>query len=327
MHKTRKNLLGLAGLAIVGIMTIIALNMPILGASAVDTTDTSSGNVDVHVTVAPDPSKTDASIVTPSDGVTVVDGVLKVSASYSQAKKLTFYLSYKDKDGKIVDKGIINTYDVPADKASDIYSFEYDLKALGAGYTEYILTMHTDFIGGTAKDDAVSFHYGSVSTDVDPDTNKPGKDPVIDVDINDDVEYVEVVVIGPDGKPALVDKDGKPITIKVNKDDIGPDGKLHITLPFDEYGLPAGDYSIIITGFDKNGNVLSTNITKLPYQTAGGLGPDNPTGPVTPNTPNTGTPFLGDLNISHLDYILSGVAVFTVVAGFALYLVFRKNRR
>lgn len=318
MHKTRKNLLGLAGLAIVGVMTIVALNMPIMGASAAES------DVDIHVTVAPDPTKAEASIVSPSDGVTIVDGNLKVSTAYSQVKQLTFYLSYIDENGKKVDVGVINTSGDLSD--SGIYEFVYDLNNAGK-LANYTLTMHAEFNDGSVKDDSVSFTYSAINPSVDPEEQKPGKDPVIDVDISDDVEYVEVIVIGPDGKPAIVDKDGNPIPIKVNKDDIGPDGKLHIKLPFNEYGLPEGDYTIIITGFDKNGNVLSESTTKLSYKTAGGVDPSNPVGPITPDTPNTGSMFLGDLNISHLDYILSGVAVFTAVAGAALYLVFRKNKR
>jgi hypothetical protein len=49
--------------------------------------------------------------------------------------------------------------------------------------------------------------------------------------------------------------------------------------------------------------------------------------PITPDTPNTGMLSIGDLNISRIDYLVTGLIAFGVAAGFALALIYRKSRR
>ena len=66
--------------------------------------------------------------------------------------------------------------------------------------------------------------------------------------------------------------------------------------------------------YDKNGNIISVKTTPVEYT------------PATPELPNTGS-LVGGLNISRLDYIVTGLIAFALISGFAVYLALRKSRR
>ena len=84
MKKTKKQLLGLAGLAAVGIMTAVAYGMPAPDASAIDNT-----TVNVQVSEGA-PSNI---FVSPRDGSETANAKVNVVTNYSQAKRLEFSLS------------------------------------------------------------------------------------------------------------------------------------------------------------------------------------------------------------------------------------------
>ena len=105
--------------------------------------------------------------------------------------------------------------------------------------------------------------------------------------------------------------------IIVDKSAIDPEtGELLIDLPFKEYGVPEGDYRAVVVTYDENDVILSIDTVPFTYKLRGN----------TPEVPNTGS-MLENLNISRLDYLLTGLIAFGAVAGFAIYLICRKNRR
>lgn len=302
MKKTKKQILGIAGLAAVGVMTAVAYGMPAPDVAAAE------DNVTVNALVS---EGTPSSVIaSPSDGSETAKGVINVVTHYSQAKKLEFFLSYKDDSGSTV-RVDLPSY-TPTDDAGT-YSFSLDVTPYGfRSYELHTLVVGYDDV--SRETDTVSFTYKGVV--VDPGTGKTeGGDPTIGVEISDDTEKVIVTIFDKDGKP-ITDKDGRPIEIELGRTDIDPEtGKILVDLPFDKYGIPAGDYTAVVSAYDKDGKLVSVSHVGFDYA------------PVTPDTPNTGMLSIGDLNISRIDYLVTGLIAFTVAVGFAIALVYRRSRR
>lgn len=328
MQKTKKQLLGIAGLAAVGVMTAIAYTMP-SPASAYeqgvnDAPATSAGNVDLNVTVLDGMNQ--VTIKTPANGSATTKESVPVLYSYENASRIETYLQYTNNDGTKANVLIDNF------TPTEVYgerSFTIDLSKYGLNDRQYTLLVRSYDGYGTPKDDTVNFSYRAiVVTPIEPgdptDPTDPGNgsdngDPVIDVEVSDDVDEIYVHIRDKDGKPAIVDKDGNEVIFKFTKDDIDPEtGELRVKLPFEEYGLEDGEYSIVIVGKDKDGNDITVVTTTIDYTFV-----DNTK---TPDTPNTGS-VLDNLNITRVDYIITGIIVFGLVAGAALFLVSRKSRR
>lgn len=307
MQNSKKKLFGLAGLVAVGTMTAVAISMPSIDASAVDT-----ANMDVQVTVVSNVEGS-AIITAPQDGSTLTDKKITVNTTYNGMKSLTYTLVYKDKNGNTqrVDMGTYNLTD-----SSGTNKFDFDLSSYD--YGDFTIEMTGVTLEGLPfTGDSVGFRYSAVSSNIDPDTEQPGKDPIIDIEIDDDVEYVEVEVYDKDGNPVL-DKDGNQVIIKVDKDQVDPEtGEIKVKIPLSDYGVPEGEYIFVIKGYDKDGNIISVTTHKFKYTPASGT--------KDPETPNTGS-VLQELNISRADYIVAGLVVFAGIIGFAMYLVFKKSR-
>ncbi len=321
MLKNKKQLLGLAGLVAVGIMTAIAYAMPTPDAAAIDSTpgyecddsvagkECASTNNDINVNVTINEATPSATILAPQDGSTTVESVVGVSTNYSQVTSIKYELYYGDNPNPIY----TTTFN-PSDDAGT-HNFTLNLANLNYGYGEYTLkTQATGINGGPTREDTVKFNYEAITAGVT--TNPDGTGDVnIDVTVGQGVDKVTIYVY--DEKGELVkDKDGNDLIIKVDPSEIDPStGKVNVKIPFEENGLPGGEYTAVIIAQDKDDNILSMVTLKITYK------------PVTPDTPNTGLAALSELNITRLDYILTGLIAFSLVAAFALYLVFRKNHR
>ena len=302
MKKTKKQLLGLAGLAAVGVMTAVAYGMPAPDASAIDNT-----TVNVQVSEGA-PSNVFAS---PRDGSETANAKVNVVTNYSQAKRLEFSLTYKDESGN-TQTVALPSY-TPSDDAGT-YSFELDVAPYGFG--EFAL--HTSVVGydGVAREtDTVSFTYNAAVVDTDQGMDD-NRDPIIGIEVSDSTKRVVVTVFDKDGNPAFVDENGNIVNIELDRSDIDPvTGKLLVTLPFEKYGAKAGTYTAVISAYDQDDKLLSMQTIYIEYS------------PITPDTPNTGMLSIGDLNISRIDYLVTGLIAFGVAAGFALVLIYRKSRR
>ena len=127
MPKTKKQILGLIGLAFVGLMTAFAYCLPAPSAAA-----ESSSNIDVVVTVLPD--NTSIEILSPADGDEVSDGETTVAVRYSNTKRLEFQLTYTDADGQV------QTIDLPAHEPTDPNGeYEFALNLEQYGYGDFVL--------------------------------------------------------------------------------------------------------------------------------------------------------------------------------------------
>lgn len=317
-QKQQKQLLGLAGLAAVGIMTATAYMIPAPNAAAEAGngvyTEAPEAGEDFQVNVTVETGQTSSSTNSPADGQEFNTNLVPVSIRYERISRLVSTLSFIDESGVAQEKVVDDFVPTGAAKDSGIRTFNIDLGQYKSKDNQYKLTTQAyNFEGQAIPADVTKFSYTSTIVTPEPKPEEGGN-PFIEIDVNDDVEKVVIQIYDKDGNPILVDKDGKETPIIIDKSAFGEDGKLKVELPLDKYGVKEGEYTVVVDAYDKNGNIISVKTTPVEYT------------PATPELPNTGS-LVGELNISRLDYIVTGLIAFALISGFAVYLALRKSRR
>ena len=299
MQKTKKQILGLVGLAFVGLMTAVAYCLPAPSAAA------ESSNIDVVVTVRPD--NTSVAILRPADGDQTSDSTTTVVTEYSEAAKIEYTLIRTDADGQQTE---ITLPAYTPESPNGSHEFELDLSQYG--YGDFILTSTATGVGGTVHEDSVAFSYQAAVINNDG-TNEDGN-PVITIDPSDEFDHGQIQVYDKDGNPVFVDEEGNEVPIVVDRDDIDPEtGKITVELPMSDYDAPEGEYTGLVVTYDQNDDVLGEYTFTFYYKP-------------TPKLPNTGSVF-ANLTIARADYIVTGLIFFGLVAGFAIYLIGRRSHR
>lgn len=339
MQKTKKQLLGIGGLAFVAAITTIAANLPVRAESV-------GGEVQIEVVVYNDSGE--IKIQSPVDGSTVVDSNMTISSLYSKGEKIEYTII---KDGvetplrTFLTDGVVNGID----------SFKIDLKNYG-GYGRYTIKSVLTAINGTTTEDYTSFTYRAiiikpVIPESDPSNpgSKPGDNatnPMVELEADDNVERVCFDVYDKSGKKVLnycvdaEDMDNSGSNGGGNGS-LYDDDKTRIELPFVENGLTDGEYTIEATPYtkDSDGDFVIIEEDGLGLATIG----IEYTAPVAPDVPNTGgddngggildiiTPDTGALfralNISKADMIITSLIGFAIVSGGALYIMRKKARK
>lgn len=326
MHKTKKQLLGLAGLAIVAVMTAIAISLPVPDAAAAD-------NMTTQIKVRVSDSNTSVSFVTPQDGSRTVNPVVPVSVTYSEATQIKYTLYLLDQNGveqagKTYDLGTYTTDGSNEDK------HDFDISAANFGYGYY--KIKAEATGNSATIDSVTrFHYSAMIVTNTGKTAANG-DPLFEVEIGPEVDLVQMQAYDAanGSKYIFTDANGANAPLHLDRSMIDPaTGKIPVTLPFAKFNAPSGRYTIhsVAYYYDEQAGeykeIPPAHETTISYTNGGGsTDPTDPDNPNTPDTPNTGA-VLDDMNISHLDYLLTGLIAFGAVAGFAIYLIHRRDRR
>lgn len=300
MQKSKKHIFGLVGLTVVGAMLAAAIALPSPGASAAET--------DVNVTVRVGEASLSVAFISPQDGAVLTNPDLEVSSSYSKATKIDYFLNYTNKDGQDV-RVPVGSF-TPTDE-DGVHNFRLDLRQY-AGNNNFRLSTIAYGATGDQREDTVSFQYRVMNATYEGVDGKG--DPQIKAEVSTDVDKVQIQVYDKDGNPIFADEDGAEHPIILTRDQIDADGRVLITLPFAEYGVEPGDYTTVLVSYDANDNIISINTVDFAYVLPG-----------TPDVPDTGV-FIGDLNISRFDYILTGLIAFGAVAGMAIYLICRRNR-
>ncbi len=313
MQKTKKQLLGFVGLATVGIMTAVAYAMP--AAAAEDEPLTGTGDVNVVVTV---PTQEGSGKITlPVDGRVETEPETEIAYMYNEIGNAKLYIEYKDQNNNIVRKLLDDfTPDEPysaGERRLTVNLLDYSEKE-----NDYKLILQvTNREGASTGDDIVTFSYRVMTANFEKKPASNG-DPILNIDINSEVDKVYVYIYDKNGEPLITDEDGNEVPVLVNRDDIDPaTGLITKVLPFAENEAANGKYTAVVVAYNAKGNIISMVSLDTEYTF---VNPD------LPETPNTGFT-IGDLNISRVDYLITGLIVFGVVAGFALYLVYRKSRR
>ena len=314
MRNTTKKLLGFIGLALVVLLTIVAIFMPTEGVYAEGTaigTDTIRVTVyDQYPAVTIDDPETDFFTISP---------VLTATFTYENSSYVDFTLSYVDENGDVVEIALPQFVPDP-ERLDPIFLYDSDtqtitinLRDYDLSYNHYVLSAVSGSPIGVSAGDSIEFDYVPamlVQTGTDENTN----DPIVEVSYDDGVAKVEIMPVDDEGNPLL----DEPIVIEVEPDENGnyPTGSQTITLPYTENGLEDGNYTVIITAYNGDDEELPTTRPNYPttYEQ-----------PQAPEAPNTGA-FLGKLNIAKSDYVITTAIVFAAFAAIAFRLITRKKK-
>ena len=189
---------------------------------------------------------------------------------------------------------------------------DIDIDVNNYGYGKYVVTAHGVGYAGAYDEDMVVFWYLPVYAEVTEDENTGNYKVDLDYNADDgsgggggtstgDVASIEVNVYDSNGN--LV-KELSPIKVT-------PPTKS-IELPFGDYGLPSGTYTIKISAYDKNGNELyEPYVITIEYKAI----------PV----PDTGM-FFQNLNISRTDFLVTGLIIFGIVGVGGAIFISKRNK-
>ena len=91
-----------------------------------------------------------------------------------------------------------------------------------------------------------------------------------------------------------------------------------VEIPFADYDLPSGKYTLVIVPYNNRGEALYRTITLDFYYTAPEI--------VVPDTANTGGLF-NNLNISRADYLITGIGLFVVIGLGSIVFISKRSRK
>lgn len=347
MQKSKKNFLGLVGLAFVAAMTVFAYLLPANGAYAEGASDSHTDVIRVTVydrfpAIKIDDPGTDYISTSPE---------LDVTFTYENAQYVDFTISYYqlDEDGNPVVDGegnpVVVTVPLPRFNPdperldptfrydSDTQTITINLDDYNLGYGRYVLTASADSPIGKPADDYIEFEYVPVQL-VQTGSAATTNDPIADVIYADGVAMVELMPVDKNGNPLF----DKPIVVKVTPDAETGEylaGSQSVTFPFTSYGFLTGDYDILVTAYsatvtpgeidpdsgEQGEDTVEYTVISSPH-TVYTL---NYVQPPAPDVPNTGR-FLGNLNLSSSDIIITSAIAFAGCAGIAFILISRRKK-
>lgn len=291
MRTQTKKAFGLFGLLLVAAMTVFAATLPVPEATAVSTvTDT------IVVRVIGETPHVEFTGVSSDETFTTPNQTF--SYIYDNTKTVTITLEYTDLDGN-THEYILETIDADYNVGSG--TLDLNLAGPNYGFGDYVLTISGDHQSALPDEDAIKFSYYPFTATVTESDDSDNATLTLDYDEDEtDIDKLEVEVRDENGNivPGI-----PPITIT-------PPEK-EIEIPLADNHLPAGTYTVTITAYDDNGDVLYTKTITYVYE---------PT-----LVPNTGSVFAG-LNISKSDYLITGLFIFFVVGIAGLAFVAKKNK-
>ncbi len=294
MKKIHKKILGFFGLAVVVVITAVAVFMP------TPTTQATSSMTDT-ITVKVINSAPEVALSGIENGKRVTAPGQKITVQYRDAIKITVALNYTNIDGQkttyTLDEFAKNYEEGEATYAIPNYGYgTYQVTVRGEGYEgtwdsdaiEY--TYYAVYAEGTEKDKKqyIDIYYG--------DENNPGK--------TDEISRIEVRIYDKDGNEVPF----SPITVMPPT--------TEIELPLDKYGLSDGTYTVKVTAFDKEDKQLGAPyIFTVTYKSTNRI-----------ETPDTGGLFQGT-NISKTDCLVTGLVIFGLVAMTGALFILQRDRK
>lgn len=183
-----------------------------------------------------------------------------------------------------------------------------DIMASDYGYGEYIVTARGTGYDGVYDEDLIRFYYYPVNGELTE--NKDTGDYTVHLEYDADdgtdasegaVASVIVNILDANGNPV----GPSPITV--------PAPNKSVSFNLDEYGLASGTYTVEITAYDRNGTKLykAIKIGEIDYNAI----------PV----PDTGS-FFQSLNISRIDYLVTGLIIFALVGISGAVFIAKRNK-
>lgn len=303
MEKTKKNILGLLGLFLVAAVTTFAALLPLPGANAVNSASSVTDNVSVRV-VGDTPK---VGLTSPENELITKDPNQTISFDYENVSRVTVEITYEDLEGNIHTYQLDN-FDADYNAGSKSYTLNLD-EDERFGYGDYTVRVVGDGYGAENVDeDVIAFHYSHHIGGVDESSDgtvtvDPGVDPE-----DERITRVEINVYNEAGE---IVNELSPVDITAPFDPV--------ELPFAEKGLPTGWYTIEITEYDSEGNIIHQRDFRIYYEA-----PEIPV--PSAGAPDTGGLFAG-LNISRADYLITGLIIFGLTALASLICVIRGRRQ
>ncbi len=297
MKKQAKNI-ALLGVSSALLMGIFLTTLPTMAVGP-----TSSVNVEVELLVTGE--NPDVKFAESLDGKTVIGKKIPIKSIYNKSKKLDYRLIHIDKNG------VRTPYNLPTknvangtEPANGTDNFTLDVKDYGNKYGNYILEVKVN--GDSSTTDSISFTLKAFDFSVS-ETEGKENNPVVDIPNSPEVDHVLIQVFDKDGK-AIFDE---PISSKLI-----PGNNTKIPLPLSEYGVTEGDYKIIATPYDKNGNIIDENRVRTIHYTPA----------KAPEVPDTGS-FFGSDTFTKADMISTILAIFIACSFFGILIITKKSKK
>ena len=312
MSRVKKKILGIMGLLAVAAMTITATIIPVA---------TYANSSRVNVTIQVDRDEFDATFATLTGGTVLVEATGTTRVDYVNATDLVVEMT----DPLGVTSTIFNTFSGPAD--GNVY-VNYDFST--GGYGDYTFSIYGEDLNNVSQvGQTVTVSYHSAYFDIEDDPNND--DPVVNVTFGPEVCGVsfQLYSTAPSADPneGLLDP---PYSLIGTPDFTSlpgfASGYVTITIPLSEYGIPTGNYRIVMTTYDcsPNNDVIEDDLESqnggFTFVRKDGGGEELP-----PEVPDTGVIKIGGLTISHSDLMVSASIGFLTII--AIYFFLRSRRK
>lgn len=302
MEKTQKKIFGFFGLVLVVAMTFIAASLPSSETSAISTvTDT--------LTVRVVSSSSDVNLTSPESGMVTTSAEQTFRLNYANVNTVTLLLTKTDLDGT-THTFTLAVYDT--DYGTGEKEYNINLQNAGYGYGEYVITLQGEGASGLSDEDSVAFSYYPVVADATEDENTG------ETVLNFDYEAYDPSNPGGTGEVAEIEinvyDENENLVEELSPIKVAPP-ETSVVIPFNDYDLPSGTYTIKTTAYDKDGNELYKAYVNHVIQKKEDI-------PV----PNTGGLF-GALNISRADYLITGVIVFLLTGIFGVVFIAKRQKK
>lgn len=282
MRKRQKKILGFFGLSAIVVLTAVAVAIPDPNVSAANSSVVDHINVRV-VSGTPDVNisglTNNGYYTEPKDSITV---------DYAHINSLVIDLTYTDLDGNVIhesladmiitdDSGVI-TINVPDHGYGNYVIYTKGVGPSGVFDEETVVFYCIPLIADVVEDETSNEYYADLDYIADDGTEETrGNVKYVDVDVyNDHDELVKHFRV-----PAPV---------------------YRLNLEMDEDDLPSGDYTLVVTSYDADGEVIYEPFEKVFHYEALDI-----------DVADTGV-FFGQLEIAKNDYLITSLIIFMLVA-------------
>lgn len=297
MKKTQKRCFGVLGLSAVVAMTAVAFALPSPDASTISTmTDT------LNVRVVSDTPNVDITGIESGEEFVIPRQSARVTYEHVNTVKVT--LAYTDLEGN--ESSFVLVDDI-VDFHPGQYDFNFNFDEPQYGYGNYILTVVGEGEDGVKDQDIIEFTYLPFIATLDEQDDKT----YVDLEYDNDATLgnIKEFILN------VYDKDGNIVSGLSPISLLAPGTRVEV--PFGNYDLAAGEYTIRVTAKDSSGTIpytqdLEKDIADIPVPSA--------------DTPDTGG-FFRNIGISQSDFLISGLIIFFVIGVCGILVVSRKSKK
>lgn len=263
-----------------------------------------SSSSDVKINVVVSEVNPSISATTLIDGTKVTDTKINIDFAYSDAFRAQYKMYYTNSNGKVLSYLLADHVLTESGVKNGTDTLSFDLADYGDVYGTYTIIATVNDKSSTA--DSVSFDYVPAAEVVGKQTeNSQNGNPIIKIATSKSVKKLYIQLYDKSGKALLL----TPVLLIPDAD-----GNANYEAKLTELAAGDGTYTVVITAYDENDNIIGKNVTtEVGYQ-------------ASPNIPNTGGSFFAGLNLSRSDYISTGLAILFVAGFFGIMIIRKKSK-